>query len=32
LPVDPVEWWDPAWVRDRVVAKLEAESALPGGG
>jgi murein DD-endopeptidase MepM/ murein hydrolase activator NlpD len=22
LPVDPVEWWDPAWVRDRVRAKL----------
>ena len=22
LPVDPVEWWDPAWIRDRVAAKL----------
>ena len=32
LPVDPVEWWDPAWVRDRVLAKLEAESAVRGGG
>ena len=24
LPVDPVEWWDPAWVRDRVMGKLTA--------
>ncbi|MGH9390206.1 MAG: M23 family metallopeptidase, partial [Vicinamibacteria bacterium] len=22
LPVNPIEWWDPMWVRDRVVAKL----------
>jgi murein DD-endopeptidase MepM/ murein hydrolase activator NlpD len=22
LPVNPVEWWDPMWVRDRVMAKL----------
>lgn len=22
LPVDPVEWWDGAWIRDRVAAKL----------
>ncbi len=22
LPVDPVEWWDAAWIRDRVAAKL----------
>ncbi len=22
LPVDPVEWWDPHWVRDRVARKL----------
>jgi hypothetical protein len=21
LPVNPVEWWDPAWVRDRVASK-----------
>jgi murein DD-endopeptidase MepM/ murein hydrolase activator NlpD len=22
LPVDPTEWWDPAWIRDRVARKL----------
>jgi murein DD-endopeptidase MepM/ murein hydrolase activator NlpD len=22
LPVNPIEWWDPAWVRDRVLGKL----------
>jgi len=22
LPVSPVEWWDPAWIRDRVAAKV----------
>lgn len=22
LAVNPIEWWDPAWVRDRVVGKL----------
>jgi hypothetical protein len=22
VPVDPVEWWDPHWLRDRVTAKL----------
>jgi murein DD-endopeptidase MepM/ murein hydrolase activator NlpD len=22
LPVSPVEWWDPAWIRDRVAAKI----------
>ena len=22
LPVNPVEWWDPAWIRDRVAAKI----------
>jgi murein DD-endopeptidase MepM/ murein hydrolase activator NlpD len=21
LPVNPVEWWDAAWIRDRVAAK-----------
>ena len=21
-PVNPVEWWDPAWIRDRFAAKL----------
>lgn len=23
LPVNPIEWWDPAWIRDRVLAKLD---------
>jgi murein DD-endopeptidase MepM/ murein hydrolase activator NlpD len=22
LPVNPLEWWDPHWVRDRIAAKL----------
>jgi murein DD-endopeptidase MepM/ murein hydrolase activator NlpD len=22
LPVNPVEWWDPAWIRDRVASKI----------
>jgi murein DD-endopeptidase MepM/ murein hydrolase activator NlpD len=22
VPVDPVEWWDPHWLRDRVTSKL----------
>lgn len=22
LPVTPLEWWDPAWVRNRIMAKL----------
>ena len=29
LPVDPVEWWDPAWIRNRIGRKLGA--ALPAG-
>jgi murein DD-endopeptidase MepM/ murein hydrolase activator NlpD len=24
LPVDPVEWWDPKWIRDRIASKLGA--------
>ncbi|MES1245110.1 MAG: M23 family metallopeptidase [Acidobacteriota bacterium] len=27
LPINPVEWWDPHWIRDRVARKLGA--ALP---
>ena len=23
IPVNPVEWWDPHWVHDRIEAKLE---------
>jgi len=23
IPVNPVEWWDPHWIRDRIEAKLE---------
>jgi murein DD-endopeptidase MepM/ murein hydrolase activator NlpD len=26
LPVTPVEWWDPHWLRDRVAAKLGPEA------
>jgi murein DD-endopeptidase MepM/ murein hydrolase activator NlpD len=22
LPVNPVEWWDAAWIRDRVASKV----------
>lgn len=22
LPVNPVEWWDPKWIRDRIAGKL----------
>jgi hypothetical protein len=22
LPVDPVEWWDPQWIQDRIGRKL----------
>jgi Peptidase family M23 len=22
MPVNPIEWWDPLWIRDRVMAKL----------
>jgi len=22
-PVNPIEWWDPHWVEDRVVRKLK---------
>jgi len=27
LPVNPIEWWDPAWVRDRIVAKFGRDNA-----
>ena len=27
LPVNPIEWWDPKWVEDRVLAKLRVEDA-----
>lgn len=23
IPVNPVEWWDPHWIRDRIEAKLQ---------
>jgi len=23
LPVNPVEWWDPSWVRNNITSKLE---------
>jgi murein DD-endopeptidase MepM/ murein hydrolase activator NlpD len=22
VPVNPVEWWDPHWIQDRVMRKL----------
>jgi murein DD-endopeptidase MepM/ murein hydrolase activator NlpD len=22
LPVNPIEWWDPKWIEDRILAKL----------
>jgi len=22
IPVNPVEWWDPHWINDRIEAKL----------
>lgn len=31
-PVTPVEWWDAAWIRDRVAAKLGAGLELDTGG
>lgn len=27
MPVDPVEWWDPNWVRGRIAAKLALDGA-----
>jgi murein DD-endopeptidase MepM/ murein hydrolase activator NlpD len=24
MPVNPIEWWDPLWIRDRVMGKLSA--------
>jgi murein DD-endopeptidase MepM/ murein hydrolase activator NlpD len=24
MPVNPIEWWDPMWIRDRVMGKLSA--------
>jgi murein DD-endopeptidase MepM/ murein hydrolase activator NlpD len=32
LPVNPVEWWDPHWIQDRLARKLGAASGLPGAG
>jgi murein DD-endopeptidase MepM/ murein hydrolase activator NlpD len=23
IPVNPVEWWDPHWIHDRIEAKLQ---------
>jgi len=25
IPVNPVEWWDPHWIHDRIEAKLQAK-------
>jgi murein DD-endopeptidase MepM/ murein hydrolase activator NlpD len=32
LPVNPVEWWDPHWLQDRLARKLGPASGLPGSG
>jgi murein DD-endopeptidase MepM/ murein hydrolase activator NlpD len=32
LPVNPVEWWDPHWIHDRLARKLGPASGLPGAG
>ncbi|MCU0561618.1 MAG: M23 family metallopeptidase [Desulfobacterales bacterium] len=29
--VDPVEWWDPHWIRDNITLKLEAVKSPPAG-
>jgi murein DD-endopeptidase MepM/ murein hydrolase activator NlpD len=26
IPVNPIEWWDPHWIHDRIQAKLETHS------
>jgi murein DD-endopeptidase MepM/ murein hydrolase activator NlpD len=31
LPVNPVEWWDPHWIRDRLARKLGPALPLAGG-
>ena len=31
-PVNPVEWWDPHWIQDRVERKLGAAGQRPVGG
>jgi murein DD-endopeptidase MepM/ murein hydrolase activator NlpD len=30
--VDPIEWWDPHWIRDNVTSKLDGVKSLPGQG
>jgi len=32
LPVNPVEWWDPHWIQDRLARKLGAALPLAGSG
>jgi murein DD-endopeptidase MepM/ murein hydrolase activator NlpD len=32
LPVNPVEWWDPHWIQDRLARKLGPAAGLPGAG
>ncbi len=32
LPVNPVEWWDPHWIQDRLGRKLGPALAFAGGG
>src|SRR5512137_1829141 len=30
--VDPIEWWDPHWIRDNVTSKLDGVKSPPGQG
>jgi len=30
--VDPIEWWDPHWIRDNVTSKLDGVKPPPGQG
>jgi murein DD-endopeptidase MepM/ murein hydrolase activator NlpD len=30
--VDPIEWWDPHWIRDNVTSKLDGVKSAPGQG
>jgi hypothetical protein len=30
IPVNPVEWWDPHWIHDRIEAKLQPYTQVSG--
>ena len=27
--VNPIEWWDPSWIRNNITAKIEAVASAP---